>query len=75
MRVFGAIMDDKRLERLEEQTRAMAHARGPLALTAHDTAQLFQHEVDAGGFVAARNRLRSNSLFSMTRACRESSPR
>jgi hypothetical protein len=50
--VVGAVVDHERLERLKEQTRAMAGA-GALALFARDAAQLLQDEVGADRFAAA----------------------
>ena len=54
--MVGTIVDQERLERLEEQAGGIADARDALALLAHDVAQFLQNEIVAGDIVAAQQR-------------------
>ena len=54
MIVIATIVDQQRLERLEEQAGGIADVRGALALFAHGMAQLPQNQIGAGGLLATQ---------------------
>src|SRR5262252_7418217 len=55
MFVVAAIVDEKRLKRLEEQLSGFVETRSAIPLLAHDAPQLLQDQITAGDTFAAQH--------------------
>src|SRR5690242_17862969 len=55
MMMIATIIDDERLERLEQQLRGILDADRAIPLLTHDATQLLEHKVGAGSVFAAQD--------------------